>query len=197
MKNYNIFLLGIKKTGKTTFLKKLFNETYNNYSSTIGMEIKTIKYDNKDKSNYNNEININYIDTSGVDFNNLINSIININNSAIILFFDIENDYSFKKVIDWLNKNEELLNCKKINNNNYLNFPIFLIGFSKEKKSKKYQKDIIINYKYEKKIIYNCMFLTYLQKKEEFNSNINNFIEYIIKYYDELIKIYAGNCILI
>ncbi len=41
------------------------------------------------------------------------------------------------------------------------------------------------------------MFLTYLQKKEEFNSNINNFIKYIIKYYDELIKIYAGNCILI
>ena len=197
MKNYNIFLLGIKKTGKTTFLKKLFNETYNNYSSTIGMEIKTIKYDNKDKSNYNNEININYIDTSGADFNNLINSIININNSAIILFFDIENDYSFKKVIDWLNKNEELLNCKKINNYNYLNFPIFLIGFSKEKKIKKYQNDIIINYINEKKIIYNSFFLTYLQKKEEFISNLNNFIEYIIKYYDEFIKVYEGNCILI
>jgi len=195
MKKYNIFLLGIKETGKTTFLKKIFDETYNKYSPTIGMEIKTIKYKNKEKSNYNNEIYLNYIDTGGVEFNNLFKSIININNTAIILFFDIENDHSFKKVLDWMKINEELLKYKLINNkNNKFYYPIFLIGFSKEIKSKNLQNEIIINYRYNKKILYNYFFFTHFTKKEEFNSNLNNFIEYIIKYYDELIKIYQGYC---
>ena len=198
MKKYNIFLLGIKKTGKTTFLKKIFNETYNNYSPTIGMEIKTIKYINKEKSNYDNEIYLNYIDTCGVESNNLFKSIINISNSAIILFFDIENDHSFKYVTDWLNINEELLKCKKFNNNNKeFNYPIFLIGFSNERKSKNNQNEIIIHYINEKKILYNNIFFSHLTNKEDFNSNLNNFIEYIIQYYDELIKLYQENCILL
>ena len=123
---YYIFLLGTKETEKSTFFKKITKNSDLNYFQPIGIEKKSKIY--KSTNNYN--IEINFIDTSISEFNsNFFYSIININRSAIILFFNFDNEKSFDYVEKFINDNNKILDEIKVEfeGNEYF-FPIFILG---------------------------------------------------------------------
>ena len=123
---YYIFLLGTKETEKSTFFKQITKNSDLNYFQPIGIEKKSKIY--KSTNNYN--IEINFIDTSISEFNsNFFYSIINVNRSAIILFFNFDNEKSFDYVEKFINDNNTILDEIKVEfeGNEYF-FPIFILG---------------------------------------------------------------------
>ena len=129
---YFIFLLGTKETEKSTFFKQITTNSDLNYFQPIGIEKKSKIY--KSTNNYN--IEINFIDTSISEFNsNFFYSIININRSAIILFFNFDNEKSFDYVEKFINDNNTILDEMKVEfeGNEYF-FPILILGILKGEK---------------------------------------------------------------
>ena len=129
---YFIFLLGTKESEKSTFFNNITKNSDLNYFQPIGIEKRSKIY----SSTNNNFIEFNFIDTSISEFNsNFFYSIINVNKSAVILFFDFDNEKSFDYVEKFINDNNKILDEIKFEfEGNEFFFPIFILGIDNGKK---------------------------------------------------------------
>ena len=177
---YFIFLLGTKESEKSTFFNNITKNSDLNYFQPIGIEKKSKIYSSKN----NNIIEVNFIDTSFSEFNsNFFYSIINVNKSAVILFFDFDNEKSFDYVEKFINDNNKILDEIKFEWNEFF-FPIFILGIDNGK------KEILdknkIKFLTENKNIFDFQ-ITNLD-------NLNNEIisKIIFKFFKEKINLYYG-----
>ena len=179
---YYIFLLGTKETEKSTFFKQITKNSDLNYFQPIGIEKRSKIY----PSTNNNIIEVNFIDTSISEFNsNFFYSIININRSAIILFFNFDNEKSFDYVEKFINDNNKILDEIKFEfEGNEFFFPIFILGIVNGK------KEILdknkIKFLTENKNIFDFQIINL--------DNLNNEIisKIIFKFFKEKINLYYG-----
>ena len=111
---YKFALLGESSVGKTSIFKKMtFGYFYEKSVSTIGVEKKTINYENieieingeKEKKTFN----ISFFDTAGQEkYRSIAKNYIK-GSDGIILIYDITNRKSFELVESWLNSILEIL----------------------------------------------------------------------------------------
>jgi hypothetical protein len=179
---YFIFLLGTKESEKSTFFKKITKNSDLNYFQPIGIEKKSKIY----PSTNNNIIEINFIDTTISEFNsNFFYSIINVNRSAIILFFNFDNEKSFDYVEKFINDNNKILDEIKFEfEGNEFFFPIFILGIVNGK------KEILdknkIKFLTENKNIFDFQIINLDNLNKEEISNV------IIKFFNKKINLYYG-----
>ena len=191
---YFIFLLGTKETKKSFFFKKITKNSNSNYNQPIGIEMKSKNYSSKDgKTN----IEINFIDTSISEFNsNFFYSILNINKSAIILFFNFNNEKSFDYIKKWVNNNIEIIHETKIESEKEYFFPILILGNLNENEILDENK---INFfkKNENVFQFKIININILKENDISNIILNFFNNKINKYYGILNKINDNDCFLI
>ncbi len=179
---YFIFLLGTKESEKSTFFNNIKKNSDLNYFQPIGIEKRSKIY----PSTNNNIIEINFIDTSISEFNsNFFYSIININKSALILFFNFDNEKSFDYVEKFINDNNKILDEIKFEfEENEFFFPIFILGIVNRK------KEILdknkIKFLTENKNIFDFQIINLDNLNKEEISNV------IIKFFNKKINLYYG-----
>ena len=179
---YFIFLLGTKESEKSTFFNNITKNSDLNYFQPIGIEKRSKIY----PSTNNNIIEINFFDPSISEFNsNFFYSIININKSALILFFNFDNEKSFDYVEKFINDNNKILDEIKFEfEGNEFFFPIFILGIVNGK------KEILdknkIKFLTENKNIFDFQIINLDNLNKEEISNV------IIKFFNKKINLYYG-----
>ena len=125
---YKITLLGDSTVGKTSIFRKLFNSIFKEGTlSTVGVEVKTIKFEDVEvNTNGNNEkkcFEIAIYDTSGQErFRSIPRNYIR-GSDAIILIYDITNRQSFANIEIWLKNISDISS-----NNNSDSLLVMLLG---------------------------------------------------------------------
>ena len=183
---YFIFLLGTKETKKSFFFKKITKNSNSNYNQPIGIEMKSKIYSLKEEKII---LEINFIDTSISELNsNFFYSILNINKSAIILFFNFNNEKSLDYIKKWINDNKKIINETKIEfEGEEFFFPILILGISNDKNENFNINKIFL---VENDNIFNLQIIDLNILKDDDISNIilNFFNNKINKYYGSLKK---------
>ena len=125
---YKITLLGDSTVGKTSIFRKLFTSKFREGTlSTVGIEVKTIKFEDVEvNTNGNNEkkcFEIAIYDTSGQErFRSIPRNYIR-GSDAIILIYDITNKQSFEHIEIWLKNISDISS-----NNNCDSLLVMLLG---------------------------------------------------------------------
>jgi small GTP-binding protein len=125
---YKITLLGDSTVGKTSIFRKLFTSKFREGTlSTVGIEVKTIKFEDVEvNTNGNNEkkcFEIAIYDTSGQErFRSIPRNYIR-GSDAIILIYDITNRQSFENIGIWLKSISDISS-----NNNCNSLLVMLLG---------------------------------------------------------------------
>ena len=125
---YKITLLGDSTVGKTSIFRKLFTSKFREGTlSTVGVEVKTIKFEDVEvNTNGNNEkkcFEIAIYDTSGQErFRSIPRNYIR-GSDAIILIYDITNKQSFEHIEIWLKNISDISS-----NNNSDSLLVMLLG---------------------------------------------------------------------
>ena len=134
-------------------------------------------------------LEINFIDTSISELNsNFFYSILNINKSAIILFFNFNNEKSLDYIKKWINDNEKIINETKIEfEGEEFFFPILILGISNDKNENFNENKIFL---VENENIFNLQIIDLNILKDDDISKIilNFFNNKINKYYGSLKK---------
>ena len=119
-------IIGNAGVGKTSILKRLKNDTFNeNYTITIGV----------DYYSYNlNNMKLHIWDTAGLEDYNSINEVFYRNVDCVLYVFDTNNLESFLRIPYWINE------VNKVNNNTIG----FLIGNKTDKNNKNSINDNIV-----------------------------------------------------
>ena len=125
---YKFILLGDSTVGKTSIFRKLFTSKFREGAlSTVGVEVKTIKFEDVEvNTNGNNEkkcFEIAIFDTAGQEkFRSIPRNYIR-GSDAVILIYDITKRQSFENLEIWLKSISDINS-----NNNMDSFLVMLLG---------------------------------------------------------------------
>ena len=116
-----IFLLGNSTVGKTSFIKRFFDNYFSNSNlSTLGIDVEKTFVKINDKY-----IKIDVWDTSGQERLRSIPRKYFIKGDAFLLMYDVTNENSFNELNKWI---KDIKDNKKNDENNNENFVIYLVG---------------------------------------------------------------------
>ena len=118
----SIFLLGNSSVGKTSFIKRFFDNYFSTSNlSTLGIDVEKTYV----KINDQNIIKIDVWDTAGQERLRSIPRKYYIKGDAFILMYDVTNENSFNDLNQWI---KDIKENKGIDNNNNENYVIYLAG---------------------------------------------------------------------
>ena len=127
IKKYNLALLGDVAVGKTCIFNKLLNDFFGPTVSTVGIEKRTINYNdievNIEGNIVNESFSIDLYDTAGTERYKSITKNYILCSDGIILIYDITKRDTFLHVEKWLNDIKDILSNS--NNSDYI---IMLLG---------------------------------------------------------------------
>ena len=154
-----IILIGDSAVGKSCFLSRYFNNTFNEeFLTTIGIDkqVKVIKIDE-------NEYKVNFWDTAGQERFRSLPKKYYLNADGIFIFYDVTNKESFNNINYWL---ENIQNCL---GNDEIKSTMFLIGNKIDLNKRVVSRN-------EAETFANSIGLKYYETSGKINLNVNEVI---------------------